>query len=248
MDATRSWAIATGRRIAAAATTIAWSIGLSAAAVQAQIVADDVSVNTFTDPYQELAVWFPRVTNSGAGGPLCEIASSPAKGTPSVEPDCVWGLYRHYSYPFAFIDSFTYSACDDASCDIGTATVRAFSSHSYIVVALDMVIETEQDTTKAWAPRAGNYIPECCTTPIFAVELVTQPLHGTATVGTYTPDEGYVGSDYFTYSKYSTNTYFSGTGVVAVRVIPEPELASILPFGAAVLGMLRRRTILRSGR
>ena len=207
----------------------------------ADIVAGDVGVFTYAEPREPLTVWFPSASNSGAGGPSCVIGTPATLGIASVEQDCLWGLYRHNNYPYAFFESFTYYACDNASCDVGKATVYGTTSHSYTVAGLDLVLDTEQNTAQTWVAASGDYVPNCCTRPSFSYSLVTQPLHGTATAptatapGTYKPNDGYVGSDYFTYGAYDPATPYAGNGVVAVRVKPPKSipLAANLSLQAA---------------
>jgi hypothetical protein len=190
------------------------------------IAADDVGVGGYAEPNDIVMIWFPNITNSGTGIPVCRI-SAPASYQNNyavVANDCLWGAYVNNSYPYYFEDRFTYQACNDTSCDTGTVTVYALTSHTVPRLAnLDMLLTTEQDKSVNWLPSPTRNARIDPSTLLLSYTIVSQPKHGTATAptatasGVYTPSEGYVGSDYFEY-RMSSNQTSSSNGLVAITV------------------------------
>jgi hypothetical protein len=71
------------------------------------------------------------------------------------------------------------------------------------------------------------------------VQSVTQPSTGVAVINpdntvTYTPNNGFIGSDSFTYTASDTLNLFTGTGTVSVTVNPDSSTTTVSPNPASV--------------
>jgi hypothetical protein len=145
--------------------------------------------------------------DSGATPLTAVVATGPAHGTVTVEPD---GTYVYTPAPgFSGTDSFTYTAQDPYRQSSSPTTVTITVAPAATPDSFDVVGGT----------TATRTLPTATGTGPFTDVVGTGPQHGTLTLDpdgtyTYTPNPGYVGPDSFTY----TATGAGGTTSTAVTV------------------------------
>ena len=149
-----------------------------------------------------------------------QSVTQPANGETTVSANALRVVYRP-SAGFVGVDSFQYSI-SDGNQGVSTATVTV----SVIGVNGPPIAESDSDTTVENVPVTIDVLANDSDPNGDAIALVgvTQPANGTATVSngsvTYTPAEGYIGVDTFTYTIEDSNNV-STTGVVSVTVIED---------------------------
>ncbi|MBL7787986.1 MAG: tandem-95 repeat protein, partial [Chitinophagales bacterium] len=149
------------------------------------------------------------------------VISSPVLGTAILNPDntitYILDNYLVDSVNINNADYFTYTACTQAGfCDTASVAVM-LNANEYTSTATDSR-STLQDVPVT-VDVLANDEPNA-----HIVEITSPPQHGTAFINedntiTYTPYEGYTGTDYFHY--YAVSPYKSLTDTyVSINVIP----------------------------
>ncbi|WP_246335774.1 beta strand repeat-containing protein [Azomonas macrocytogenes] len=157
-------------------------------------------------------------TPSGDGGNLWTKTTDPANGSVVVNPD---GTYAYTpDEGFSGEDSFTYTITD-ADGDTSTATVTITVSPTDVPLAVDDTVTTPGGTPVSGS-LAGNDTPS--TDGGNTWTLTDSPTNGTVVVNedgtfTYTPNEGFVGEDSFTYTITDADGDTS-TATVTITVSP----------------------------
>jgi VCBS repeat-containing protein len=162
-------------------------------------------------------------TPSGDGGNVWAVATQPAHGTVTVNPDgsFIYTPTANYNGP----DSFTYTLTD-ANGDVSTATVNlTVASVNDLPVAANDTLAATEDTTLN-GTLATNDTPSGDGGNVWAA--ATPPSHGTVTVNPdgsfiYTPTANYNGPDSFTYTLTDNNGDVS-TATVNLTVAPVNDL------------------------
>ncbi len=97
--------------------------------------------------------------------------------------------------------AFSYTACDSAgACGSAVVTVDVLPGDNRPPIATDDVVSTRTSTPVSLDPTENDVDPDG--DPLAVEDITIQPLHGTVVLNndgtvTYTPDQGYVGSDSF---------------------------------------------------
>ncbi|MFK7904178.1 MAG: Ig-like domain-containing protein [Chitinophagales bacterium] len=147
--------------------------------------------------------------------------TDPANGMLIQEED---GTFTYIpNADFVGTDYFMYIACDDATmpplCDTAAVVITILPQEGDPVVANPDISQTGMDTPIE-IPVLDNDEGDDLTVN----EIVIDPENGTVTTDgttvTYTPDEGFVGTDYFIYEACN-NTGQCDTTLVTVIVLPD---------------------------
>ena len=131
------------------------------------------------------------LTLEQVGQPSAGTVSKNANGTVTYTP----------ATGFIGDATFTYTACDDnGACATAIVTVTVLPGANRPPIATDDVVSTRTNTAVNLDPTDNDVDPDG--DPLAVEDIVTQPLHGTARLEndgtvTYTPDNGYVGTDTF---------------------------------------------------
>ncbi|WP_158277224.1 Ig-like domain-containing protein [Serinibacter arcticus] len=212
----------------------------------ATVTIDVVNVVVATDDTatveQNGSVTTPVILNDTVlpgGAPLdpasVTITTDPENGTVTVNPD---GSITYTPTPgFTGTDTYSYEVCDTSDptpvCDTATATVTVEVGANIVVADDDSA--TTQPVTPVTIPVLEND-SSSTGTPLTTVTIVDAPAGGTAVVKpdgtiTYTPDEGFSGTDTFTYSvcDASTPTPVCDEATVTVTV---PNVVTAVPDSA----------------
>jgi hypothetical protein len=150
------------------------------------------------------------------------VLSSPAHGGVSVDPTTGNVTYTANA-GFSGNDSFTYTVMDinGAVSNAATVTVAVQQSSSGTVINPD-TIDTDAGNPVVIDVLANDSSPVGFNPTTVAVP--TQPLHGSTRVDpatgaiTYTPVQGFAGTDSFTYTVQDSNGVTQGPGAVSVVV------------------------------
>ncbi|RXG12996.1 gliding motility-associated-like protein, partial [Leeuwenhoekiella aestuarii] len=132
--------------------------------------------------------------------------TQPNNGSVTVNPD---GTYTYTPEPgFVGEDSFEYTVCDDADpslCATGTVTIEVILDLGNSTVANDDAYFTLIDEIISGNVLENDFDPEGQTQTVdTSVTPLNGPVNGTLAINadgsfTYTPDDGFVGTDQFTY-------------------------------------------------
>jgi large repetitive protein len=158
------------------------------------------------------------------GGPLTVVGNTnPANGSVFVRPD---GTFAYIPNPgFTGNDSFTYTASDgNGGTSTATVAVRVNAPPS----ASSEEVITQQGQTITIDVLASDSDPDGDTLNIVSF---TQPANGTVEKGSliYTPNDGFFGTDSFTYTISDGNGGLStATVVVVVNAAPSAEDDDVL--------------------
>ena len=128
--------------------------------------------------------------------------TDPANGAVTLNPN---GLYTYTpNNGFVGTDEFDYVVCDNGGlCDTATVSIEVVVTPPNSVVAVDDNISGKVNTPVIGNVLANDFDPENDNI-ILNTAPVAQPAHGSVTINadgtfTYTPDQGFVGIDKFTY-------------------------------------------------
>jgi len=158
-------------------------------------------------------------------------ASDPAHGSVTV----AGSVFTYTPEPGFFgTDSFTYTATDpDGLSDTGTLTVTVFEANTPIAGDDSYTVGVNKVLTVAAPGVLGNdTIPQDPNQSMYA-EVASGPAHGTLELNrdgsfTYTPDEGFSGTDSFTY-KANDPGYVGFAPLTAQRFAPLALAAAATP-------------------
>jgi hypothetical protein len=154
-------------------------------------------------------------TETGSGIASFDVATQPTHGTLSgTAPNLVYTPNSHYHGP----DQFTFTITDRAG-NVSPAASVALSVVNQAPVAFDDDVTTSKNTPALAAVTANDTDYEH--DPL-TVSSLTQPAHGTVVINanstvTYSPIQGYIGSDSFTYT-ISDGAGNTATAAVNVKV------------------------------
>ncbi|MCP5308580.1 MAG: tandem-95 repeat protein [Zoogloeaceae bacterium] len=158
-------------------------------------------------------------TPSGDGGNVWALASGPANGSVTVNPDGTFSYTPDANYNGP--DSFTYTITDaDGDVSTATATINVAPVND-VPVAADDVLAAVEDTPLA-GTLAANDTPSGDGGNVWA--LASGPANGSVTVNadgtfSYTPDANYNGPDSFTYTITDADGDVS-TATATINVAP----------------------------
>ncbi|MDX1407288.1 MAG: Ig-like domain-containing protein, partial [Saprospiraceae bacterium] len=137
--------------------------------------------------------------------------SSPLNGTVTINAD---GTFTYTpDTGFTGQDVFSYEVCDDqvpALCDIAVAVVDVLPDQDNVTCAHDDAFVTHINTSLNGNISDNDFDPEGDNQTV-SVTPVDAPAHGTLALApdgslTYVPDQGYTGSDVFTYETCDDGT------------------------------------------
>jgi uncharacterized repeat protein (TIGR01451 family) len=213
--------------------------------------------NVFTDgPAADGNAGIQTAQNAPIQTPLSEIVSvtgaplDPTSVTQTTAPvhgqiaiDSATGAVTYTPAPgYTGPDSYTVTVCDtatpDPQCHLTTVAVTVLPN---TVLAQDQTISTRIDT-----PSAPIDVLTSATSasgqPLNNPTIATDPTHGNATVNpdgtiTYTPADGYVGGDLFTYTICDTGDpdQACDTATITVTVTPVADLATTKTLDTATV-------------
>lgn len=135
------------------------------------------------------------------------IHTQPSHGIASVNPETGFISYTP-NLNYYGSDNLVYTICDiDGYCDQGSLDIIVISVNDQPVANDDVVVTGENVavTTNVLLNDEDLYDPLGAIDPT-SVQVLTEPLHGTTTVDPmfgyilYQPDQGYLGSDSYTYT------------------------------------------------
>ena len=158
-------------------------------------------------------------TPSGDGGNVWALASGPANGSVTVNPDGTFSYTPDANYNGP--DSFTYTITDaDGDVSTATATINVAPVNDVPVAADDVLVAVE-DTPLAGS-LATNDTPSGDGGNVWA--LASGPANGSVTVNpdgtfSYTPNANYNGPDSFTYTITDADGDVS-TATATINVAP----------------------------
>ncbi len=169
--------------------------------------------------------------------PASLVLVDPGAGGAQAEFDTVLGTLSYSPAPgFLGVDTLLYTVADDSGAVSASAaitiTVNEFNQPPF---AADDVVETEQDKAIVIAVLANDVDPEGALDTT-SVQISRLPEHGTAAIDnaigtiTFSPEQGYVGSDSLTYVIADVSGLVSNVALVAVRVSRPNSAPSIRTF------------------
>ncbi|MCC4214375.1 Ig-like domain-containing protein, partial [Leeuwenhoekiella parthenopeia] len=162
--------------------------------------------------------------------------TDPDHGTVVINPD---GTYTYTPDPgYSGQDSFEYTVCDNGdpqACATGTVTIEVIADTGNTTVANDDAYYGEINT-----PVVGNVLtndsdPEGQTQTVdTSVSPIVAPSNGTVVINsdgtfTYTPNDGFTGTDQFTYQIFDAGSPVA-TDVATVYIVIEESPLSQLQF------------------
>ncbi|MEN9359293.1 MAG: hypothetical protein RL095_828 [Verrucomicrobiota bacterium] len=186
-------------------------------------VASPQNVSTSEDSAQAIAL---SATDAEATALTYSIVSQPAHGTLSGSgANWTYTPAANYNGP----DSFTFKA-NDGSLDSNVATVSlTVNPVNDAPVAVDQALNTAANTAVALVLSANDADGDA-----LSYAIVTQPAHGTLSGSgsswTYTPANGYSGTDSFTF-KANDGTIDSNLATVTVTTAP-PVIVNSAPVAS----------------
>ncbi|MEZ5613420.1 MAG: retention module-containing protein, partial [Rhodocyclaceae bacterium] len=161
-------------------------------------------------------------TPSGDGGNVWALASGPANGSVTVNPDGTFSYTPDANYNGP--DSFTYTITDaDGDVSTATATINVAPVND-VPVATDDTLAAFEDTPLT-GTLAANDTPSGDGGNVWA--LASGPANGSVTVNadgsfSYTPDANYNGPDSFTYTITDADGDVS-TATATINVAPTSD-------------------------
>ncbi|MCP5308579.1 MAG: retention module-containing protein [Zoogloeaceae bacterium] len=161
-------------------------------------------------------------TPSGDGGNVWALASGPANGSVTVNPDGTFSYTPDANYNGP--DSFTYTITDaDGDVSTATATINVAPVNDVPVAADDTLAAVED--TPLTGTLAANDTPSGDGGNVWA--LASGPANGSVTVNpdgtfSYTPDANYNGPDSFTYTITDADGDVS-TATATINVAPTSD-------------------------
>jgi uncharacterized repeat protein (TIGR02543 family) len=173
-----------------------------------RVEATDDSVATQTNTPVTSSVVGNDVVPSGA---TFAITSSPSNGTATMNPD---GSYTYTPRAgFVGVDSFTYTVCGAGGSPCATATV----SITVVGSPIPPIVTPPDATVTETVAVPGSTIPGS----VFSI--VTPPQNGVVDMKpfgefTYTPNQGFVGTDSFVYEQCVPGNAACSTGTVTITV------------------------------
>jgi len=199
---------------------------LAAIATTTPPMASPISVTAISGT--TLSGVFPGIGTS-ADTVLFNLAQAPSHGSVTVNP--VTGQWTYApAAGFTGTDSFTYDLQD-----ISTGATSASQTVSVTVLPTPPTATLISALTSANTPVTGTLVGAAVSGP-FEFAIVTQPLHGTLSLGdngsfTYTPASGFSGEDMFTYT-VTANGQTSAPVSVVISVSPQAPQSQLPPSAA----------------
>ncbi|HCT30888.1 MAG TPA: hypothetical protein DIW31_09175, partial [Bacteroidales bacterium] len=163
-----------------------------------------VAVDDNTITQENIAVVISVLANDNGledGGLVVTVTNQPTHGTIVINPDNTITYIPSTGY--VGNDSFTYQVCDaDGDCSTATVSITVNATITdHVPVAVDDNTTTQENNAVVISVLANDTGLE---DGGLVVTVTNQPTHGTIVINldntiTYTPSNGYVGNDNFTY-------------------------------------------------